>query len=185
MENTNYSNRVFVNYEIRAREVRCIDQFEKNHGVIKTFDAIKLAEGAGLDLVMVTPANKNQPAICKILDSGKYKYEMNKRQKDLAKKQRESIIKIKEIKFRPTTDFNDLKTKAKHAEKFLSEGCKIKVVITFKGRELAHKEVAMETLEEFIELVPNAQITEELSLTGKQMTCMLGFFDCNKEAKAS
>lgn len=175
------NNRVFINRNIRAKEVRCIDQDEKNLGVIKTFEAISLAQAAGLDLVMIS-ASDNKIPVCKIIDSGKYKYDMSKKQKDIARKQRESTVKVKEIKFRPTTDINDLKTKAKHAEKFLSDGCKIKVSIKFKGREMSHKNIAYDRIFEFVNLIGIAQVDENPRMDGRNMTCMLSL---NKEAMAA
>lgn len=173
MKNRNNTDRVFVNRDIRSKQVQCIDQNNKNLGVISTYEAIKLAQSAGLDLVMVSPIDRNQIPICKILDSGKYKYEMSKKKKDLARKKREALIKVKEIKFRPTTDVNDLKTKAKHAEKFLSEGCRIKVIINFKGREMSHKDIAQDRMNEFISLIDNVEVFDQPKMMGRQMTCTL------------
>jgi translation initiation factor IF-3 len=175
------NNRVFINRDIRAKEVRCIDHNEQNLGIIKTYEAIKLAQDAGLDLVMISSPNKGQAPVCKILDSGKYKYDLSKRKKDIARKQRESAVKLKEIKFRPTTDINDLKTKAKHAEKFLVDGCKIKVSIRFKGREMAHKNIAYDRIFEFVNLIGIAQVDENPRMDGRNMTCMLSL---NKAALA-
>lgn len=115
--------------------MRCIDQNDDNHGVIPFHQALKMAEDAGLDLVQVSYA-RNQPPTCKILDYGKYKYEMSKKEKEQNKKQRESIIKTKEIKMRPCTEINDLKTKARQAAKFLADGCRVKVVVRFKKHEM-------------------------------------------------
>lgn len=176
------NNRVFINRDIRAKEVRCIDHNNKNLGVIKKDDAIKLAEDAGLDLVMISGnTKKGQIPVCKILDSGKYKYDMSKKQKDMARKQRESAVKVKEIKFRPSTDINDLKTKAKHAEKFLADGCKIKVSIKFKGREMSHKGIAYDKMFEFVDLIGNAQMSEDPKMNGRNMTCMLSYKKEDKE----
>ena len=176
------SNRVFINKDIRAKEVRCIDHNNDNLGVIKTYKAIELAQAAGLDLVMISASkNRSQPPVCKILDSGKYKYEQSKKQKEIARKQRESAVKIKEIKFRPGTDVNDLKIKAKHAEKFLSEGCKIKVSIRFQGREMAHKNIAYDRIFEFVDMIGNAQVLEDPTMNGRQMTCMLAAKKDSKE----
>jgi len=107
--NKNNNGRVYVNRDIRAREVRCIDHNDENVGVISTYKAIKMAEDAGLDLVQVSPPSKDKDKIpiCKIVDSGKFKFELSKRNKERAKKQRESHIKVKEIKFRPSTGTHD------------------------------------------------------------------------------
>jgi len=166
-------DRIFVNKDIRSREVRCIDKDDKNLGVMSTYNAIKLAQSVDLDLVMISPSGKNQTPICKIIDAGKYKYVLSKRKRDLSKKRRETAIKIKEIKFRPSTNVNDLRTKAKKAQKFLEDGCRIKIAINFKGREISHKDVAYDRLMEFIDLVGVAEMFEDPNMSGRQMTCML------------
>jgi translation initiation factor IF-3 len=130
---------------------------------------------------MISAPNNGIP-VCKILDSGKYKYDLSKKQKDMARKQRESAVKVKELKFRPSTDINDLKTKAKQAEKFLLDGCKIKVSIKFKGREMSHKNIAYDRIFEFVNLVGIAQVDEDPRMDGRNMTCMLSL---NKTALAT
>lgn len=172
----NNNSRVYVNRDIRAREVRCINHNDENIGVISTYKAIKMAEDVGLDLVQISPPSKDKEKIpiCKIVDSGKYKYDLSKRNKDRAKKQRESAVKVKEIKFRPSTGSNDLRTKAKMASQFISEGCRVKVAIQFKGRELAHKQVAQDRLSEFFSMLEvDVQILNDPAMDGRHLVAMI------------
>jgi translation initiation factor IF-3 len=107
---------------IREPSVYCIDQNNNNIGLIDTRDALNMAYEVGLELVMVSQGKGKTPSTCKILDFGKYKYEQEKRDKVSKKKQRENAIKIKEVKFRPVTDDNDLKTKANQLREFIDDG---------------------------------------------------------------
>lgn len=167
------NNRVFVNKTIRAKKVRCINQDDKNLGVIATNEAIKIAKDVGLDLVQISNPKGNAP-VCKILDYGKYKYELSKRRKEQAKKQRESVVKLKEIKFRPSTDAHDLQTKANKASKFIKDGCKVKIAIQFKGRELAHKDVAEDRFYEFFEMLDGEiDILNKPKMNGRTMVAIL------------
>lgn len=161
----------FVNKSIRAREVRCIDHNGK-HAIMKTYDAIKLAEEQGLDLVQVSKGREDIPT-CKILDYSKFKYEQSKKEKLAKKKQRENAIKIKEIKFRPSTGENDLKTKAKHAQEFIDDGHKLKITIAFRGREMAYKDVAIETLDTFIGFLTGAVYEVSPSMSGRFMSAII------------
>ena|ERR1700743_2062807 len=164
MFNKNNQERLIVNHQIRAPKVLCIDQDNVNLGIITLSQALSLASEKGLDLVQVSLPAKDKFPTCKLLDSGKYKYELSKKKKESDKKQREAVIKTKEIKFRPTTDLNDLKTKAKKAEKFVEEGCKVMVTIVLKGRELSHQDVAVQTLDHFMDLMPEMQMLGRPSL---------------------
>ena len=170
-KNNSSNNRVFVNKDIRAREVRCISASDENLGVMPTYKAIKLAEESGLDLVQIS-YNKSG-SVCKIMDYGKYKYELSKKEKLMAKKQRESVVKVKEIKFRPNTDINDLETKARNARKFLDDGCRVKIIIKFKGRELSHKDVARARLDEFIALLGDGVLVTPAQMDGKNLITMI------------
>lgn len=166
-------DRIFVNQAIRSYEVLCIDQNNNNLGKMARNSAIALAQSAGLDLVQVSPGDRNQIPTCRILDSGRYKYDLSKRRKEAEKKQRENSIKEKEIKFRPSTDDNDLRVKAKKAEEFLEEGCRVKVSITFRGREMAHQNVANDTLKTFLSLVANAQVLGRSAMDNRNLVTML------------
>ena len=159
--NRNTPEKELINHAIRAPKVLCIEDSGQNLGVIATSDALKLALDSGLDLVQVARPMNGKPPTCKIMDYGKYKYEESKKAKAAAKKQRESEIETKEIKFRPTTDTNDLKTKARKAMETLEGGDHVRVVMTFKGRQLTHKEVGEATLREFLALVPNVDVGQK------------------------
>ncbi len=162
----------FVGRSIRAHEVRCIDA-EGNHSVLSTLKALALAEQQGLDLVQISNGSRDEIPTCKILDYSKFKYEQSKKDKAVKKKQRENSVKIKEIKFRPSTGENDLKTKAKHAQEFMDEGHRIKVTIVFKGRELAYKDVARDTLDMFVGFLSDAVYEHEPSISGRFMSVMI------------
>jgi translation initiation factor IF-3 len=172
--NKSNQERIFINYQIKSQKVLCIDQNNANLGVLPLSQAIDLASLGGLDLVQIAQPNKDGFPTCKILDSGKYKFSLSKKRKESDKKQRESAIRMKEIKFRPSTDLNDLKTKAKKAEEFISEGCKVKVTISFKGREINNQAVAYETLNTFIGLMPDLQMLGRPSIDRKDLTVFIG-----------
>lgn len=162
-----------VNQSIRSCEVRLIDDAGENHGLIDFRDALQMARDKGLDLVQISKPNGKESPVCRIVELGKYKYEFDKKEKAEKKKQRENSIKIKEIKFRPSTDQHDLETKAKHAVEFIEEGNKVKITIIFRGRELTHKEVAMETLGSFLEMVEIARFESDPKMTGRNMSVIL------------
>ncbi len=125
-----------------------------------------MAEDRGLDLVAVNP-NSNPP-VCKIMNYGKYKYEMQKKAKEAKKKQ--TIIKVKEIKLRPTTEINDLLIKVKHMLRFFEDGHKVKLTVRFRGRELAHPERGVEVINQIYENVKEVAIMENKpKLEGRQM----------------
>jgi translation initiation factor IF-3 len=121
---------------IRAREVRVISSEGEQLGVLQVREAIAKAEELGLDLVEVAP--NAVPPVCRIMDFGKYKYEMSKKANESRKHQ--TVIAVKEIKFRPRTDDHDIEFKTNNIKRFLSEGDKVKVSIMFRGREMAHPE---------------------------------------------
>lgn len=152
-KNNNNNNRVFYNHGIRSQQVRCIDHNNEMIGIVPKSKAISIAESEGLDLVQITAFREGDVPTCKIVDYGKYKYELSKKLKVQAKRQKDSSIKTKEIKFKPGTDINDMRTKANRAKKFLEDGCRVKVGIFFKGRELQHKDLAPAKLGLFLDLI--------------------------------
>lgn len=155
------NTRNIINREIRAKSVRCINSNNENLGIISTYKALNIAMEDDLDLVQVSPYKKNAVPTCKIMDYKKYKYELSKKEKLQAKKQRETAIKIKELKFRPVTSLNDMKIKAKKAAEFIENGYKLKVSIVFKKRrEASHKELAIGKLYDFLDLVNNSVVLE-------------------------
>lgn len=163
-----------INNQIRSAKVQCIDHLQNNLGLIETYKALQIARDNELDLVQISFNAKENVPTCKILDYGKYKYQISKNQKMAAKKQRESEIKIKEIKLRPSTEINDLKVKAAKTQEILDDGDKVRVNIVFKGREVNYKEIAFEQFNTFIQLVENADVIEKPSLNGKILTALIG-----------
>ncbi len=162
-----------VNRQIRAREVFVIDENGEQKGVMDTRNAVMLAEDAGLDLVEVSP-NANPP-VCKILDFGKYRYELEKKQRDAKKNQ--AVVKVKEIRMQPKIDDGDLKTKSRFVGQFLQEGNKVKVSIRFRGRELAHPELGKEVLDNILAILSENGIQFNLDksafMEGKMMSMIV------------
>ena len=132
-----------TNREIRVREVQLIDAEGQNRGVVDIVEALRLAEEDGLDLVEIVP-NANPP-VCKILDYGKFRFNEQKKAAEARKKQK--IVEIKEIKLRPGIDDHDYETKMKAVRRFFEEGDKVKFVLRFRGREMAHQELGFRVLE--------------------------------------
>ncbi|HOE66215.1 MAG TPA: translation initiation factor IF-3 [Candidatus Hydrogenedentes bacterium] len=139
--------RVRVNEMIRARQIRVIDEEGNQMGILSPLDAIREAENRGLDLVEVAP--NSVPPVCRIMDYGKYKYQMSKRAKESKKHQH--TVTVKEVKYRPKIDDHDFDFKTNHVREFLGEGNKVKVTITFRGREMAHPEFGHELLLRVVE----------------------------------
>jgi translation initiation factor IF-3 len=131
-----------INERIDVPEVRLVDEAGNMVGVVSTTEAQRRADEAGLDLVEVSPTA--QPPVCKILDYGKFKYEAQKKANAARKKQH--VVDVKEIKMRPNIDDNDYNTKMKKIHSFLEDGDKVKVTMRFRGRELAHQDIAMRVL---------------------------------------
>jgi translation initiation factor IF-3 len=145
-----------VNREIRAPEVRVIDEDGTMLGVYPPMEALRMAEAKGLDLIEIAPTAK--PPTCKIMDYGKYKYELKKKEHQARKNQ--TIIVIKEIQIRPRTDSHDLNVKMKHARRFLLEGDKVKVNLRFYGREMAHQHLGMDLLNKVIKALSDIAMVE-------------------------
>ncbi|NLZ68070.1 MAG: translation initiation factor IF-3 [Spirochaetales bacterium] len=162
-----------INRQIRSREVFVIDENGEQKGVMDTRNAVSLAEEAGLDLVEVSP-NANPP-VCKILDFGKYRYELEKKQRDAKKNQ--TVVKVKEIRMQPKIDDGDLKTKSRFIGEFLQEGNKVKVSIRFRGRELAHTELGKVVLDDILAILSENGIQYNLDknafMEGKMMSMIL------------
>ncbi|MEJ2168375.1 MAG: translation initiation factor IF-3 [Desulfobacterales bacterium] len=148
------ANKVNINNEIRAREVRVIDPDGNQIGIVPTRQALETAVEFGLDLVEVSP-NANPP-VCKIMDYGRYRYEQTKKKQEAKKKQ--STFQVKEIKVRPKTGEHDLQTKIGHIKKFLEKKDKVKVTMIFRGREITLSQLGMSVLEKV------AEETEELAV---------------------
>ena len=146
-----------INERIRAKEVRLIDENGNNHGVVPTSQALRMAEEAELDLVVISP--NQAPPVAKILNYGKYKYELEKKAKEAKKKQR--IVEIKEIKVRYKIDTHDYEVRLKNIRKFISQGNKVKIIVMLRGREMQHSNLAVELAEKFIADLANDPVVVE------------------------
>lgn len=144
-------DKIYLNEDIRANQVRCIGDDGTQYGIISKTEALEIASKMGLDLVLIAP--DATPPVCKIMDYGKFKYQQEKRQKEAKKKQK--IIEIKEIKLSAKTAQNDLNYKVKHALEFISEGKHVKFRVFLKGREMNTPEIGIKMLEKIWEMVQN------------------------------
>lgn len=159
-----------LNEQIRDKEIRLVSEDGEQLGIMSAKDALKMAKEAGLDLVKIAPAAK--PPVCKIVDYGKYRYEMARREKEAKKKQK--ITEVKEIHLSPNIDVNDLTTKANQARKFLEKGNKVKVALRFRGREMAHMATGKEVLDSFFEKLSDIAVVEKpAKLEGRSMIMVL------------
>ena len=147
-----------------------IDAEGKNVGVVNTFDALAMAEEAGLDLVEIVP--NAEPPVCKIIDLGRLKYQTQKKAAEARKKQK--IVEIKEIKMRPGIDDHDYEVKMRAVNRFFEEGDKVKITLRFRGREMAHQELGMKLLDKVkLETALIAKVEAEPKLEGRQMMMVL------------
>lgn len=158
------------NREIRAKEVRLINEKGDNIGVVSIQEAQKMANEAKLDLLEISP-NTNPP-VCKIMDYGKYNYEQQKKKAQAKKKQK--VVELKELKFSPNIEKHDYDVKLKKAKQFLESGNKVKFSVRFKGREITHKEEGKKVFENVIEdLKDHAQIDLQPKFEGRNMVMIL------------
>ena len=168
----NKSNRTLVqgpavNELITSSEVRVISEKGDMLGVLKTEDAIKKAFELGLDLVEVSP--NASPPVCKIIDYGKYKYQVQKKQAEAKKKQK--TFEVKEVKLRPGIEDNDYEVKLKSIHRFLKDGDKVKITLRFRGREMAYHQRGMDILKKLETAIePLAKVEQVPKLEGRQMT---------------
>lgn len=159
-----------INEQIRDREVRLIGPDGAQLGIMSAREAMSKAQEAGLDLVKIAPTAK--PPVCKIIDYGKYRYELARKEKEAKKKQK--IIEIKEVRLSPNIDSNDLNTKVNAARKFLSKGNKVKVTLRFRGREMAHMHSSKHVLDDFAKLLSDVGVVEKApKVEGRSMTMFL------------
>ena len=160
----------FLNDEITFDEVRCIGVGGEQLGVMKTAEARKLAEDAGLDLVLISPTAK--PPVCKIMDFGKFCYQQEKKQKEAKKKQKQ--IEVKEIKLSPQIAQNDINYKVKHAREFLESGKHVKFRVFLKGREMADPRAGFAVLNRIIESMQDCANAEgEPNLEGRYVNILV------------
>ena len=168
-----------INEEIRDKEVRLISAQGEQLGILPIAEAMAKAAEAELDLVKISP--NAVPPVCKLMDYGKYRFEQTKREKEAKKNQR--IVEIKEVRMSPGIDVNDFNVKVRNAQRFLSEGNRVKVAVRFRGREMAHTDIGKRLLIKFAEECAEvATMDKEPKLDGRHMTM---FLSCkqNKESK--
>ena len=159
-----------INGQIRDKEVRVISEDGEQLGIMSSKDAMKLAREAELDLVKIAP--KAQPPVCKIIDYGKYKYELARKEKEAKKKQK--TVEVKEVRLSPNIDTNDLNTKMNNAKKFITKGNKVKVTLRFRGREMAHMQQSKHILDDFAEMLADVAVIEKPARQeGRSMSMVL------------
>lgn len=146
-----------INEQIRDREVRLIGPDGEQIGVVSSREAQKIADEAGLDLVKIAPNAK--PPVCKVIDYGKYRYDLARKEKDAKKKQK--TVELKEIRLSPNIDTNDLNTKMNAAKKFLAKGNKVKITLRFRGREMAHMNSSKHILDDLAEQLSDIAVVEK------------------------
>ncbi|MCI8635692.1 MAG: translation initiation factor IF-3 [Eubacterium sp.] len=159
-----------INEQIRDREVRLIGVNGEQLGIMPTREAMKLAEEAELDLVKIAPTAK--PPVCKIIDYGKYRYELARKEKEAKKKQK--VVEVKEIRMSPNIESNDLQTKMNAAKKFLTKGNKVKVTLRFRGREMTHMQSSRHILDDFAESLADVAVIEKApKVEGRSISMVL------------
>ena len=169
-----------VNEMIRIREVRVIDDEGQQLGVMPTVEALALAQEKGLDLVEVAPTAA--PPVCRILDYGQYKYELQKRDREAKRKQKSQTFK--EIRLRVKIDVNDLRTKARRAAEFLDEGDRVKVTVQFRGREMTHANLGRDLLVRASEmLVEHGTIERQPLMEGRNLYIVMAPLEKRTEKK--
>lgn len=161
---------LMINEQIRDREIRLIGEDGEQLGIMSARDAMKLAREANLDLVKIAPTAK--PPVCKIIDYGKYRYELARKEKEARKKQK--VVEIKEIRLSPNIDSNDLNTKMNAAKKFLSKGDKVKITLRFRGREMAHMNASKHILDDFAASLGEIAVVEKApKVEGRSISMVL------------
>lgn len=163
---------LFINEQIRAKEVMVIGPNGEQLGIKQLKDALTLATYAGFDLVLIN--QQANPPVCKIMDYNKFKYENKKKTKENLKKQREANLEMKEYRLSVTIDVHDFETRVKQASKYLEKGHKIKASIRFKGREMVHTDLGRDVLLKFAEKLDEVSLIEQKPfLEGRNMTMIL------------
>lgn len=163
---TNIFKELLINDQIVAKEVRLIGSNGEQYGIVPLQEAKDIAEREGLDLVLMS--TNSQPYVCKLMNYGKYKFESIKKEKELKKNQK--VVEFKEIQLSMTIDTHDLQTKARHGNRFLLDGDKVKVVLRMKGRQQAYAQTGIEIVKKFYEMLKeNGTIEKEPELIGKNI----------------
>ena len=161
---------LMINEQIRDKEVRLIGPDGEQLGIMSAKEAMFKAQEAGLDLVKIAPQAK--PPVCKIIDYGKYRYELARKEKEAKKKQK--TIDVKEVRLSPNIETNDLNTKVNNAKKFISKGNKVKVTLRFRGREMAHVQQSKHILDDFAQMLGDIAVIEKpAKMEGRSMSMVL------------
>ena len=161
---------LMINEQIRDKEIRLIGENGEQLGIMSAKEAFKMAKEAELDLVKIAPTAK--PPVCKIIDYGKYRYELARKEKEAKKKQ--NTVEIKEVRLSPNIEANDLNTKVNMAKKFIAKGDKVKVTLRFRGREMAHMQSSKHILDDFAEALADIAVIEKpAKLEGKSIMMVL------------
>ena len=159
-----------INEQIRDKEVRLIGPDGEQLGIMSAREAMAKAQEAELDLVKIAPQAK--PPVCKIIDYGKYKYELTRKEKEAKKKQK--TVEVKEVRLSPNIDTNDLNTKVNNAKKFITKGNKVKVTLRFRGREMAHVQQSKHILDDFAAMLEDvATVEKPAKMEGRNMSMVL------------
>ena len=159
-----------VNDQIEAAQVRLIDARGEMLGVLSLYQALAIADEAGLDLVEISP--NAEPPVCKVLDFGKYKYELQKKENEARKKQK--VIEIKEIEMRPGIDDHDYDVKMRAMQRFIAEGDKVKITLRFRGREMVHQDLGAKVLERVrTDMGETIKVEQTPKMEGRQMTMVI------------
>ena len=160
---------MLINEEIREKEVRLIGEDGEALGMVSSNQALKMAYDRGLDLVLIAP--QATPPVCRIMDYGKYRFDREKKEKEARKKQQ--TIELKEVQLSCRIDTHDFETKARNAVKFLQAGNKVRVVVRFKGREMAHQELGRDVLARFEEAMKPAGVVEKRPVLDGRIMSMI------------
>ncbi|MFZ3192482.1 MAG: translation initiation factor IF-3 [Moraxellaceae bacterium] len=165
------SNRPAINDEIRATEVRLVDENGEQKGIVSLKEALSAAEAVQLDLVEIV-ANA-EPPVCKIMDYNKHLFDLKQKQKEAKKKQHQ--VQVKEIKIRPGTEEADYQVKLRAITRFLEEGDKVKITLRFRGREMAHQDIGMKQLQKIeVDVAEYGIIEQSPKMEGRQMGMLIG-----------
>lgn len=161
---------VVANERIRYSEVR-VSSEDESLGIMQTASAVQRAKSMGMDLVLIT--EKATPPVCKIVDLNKHLYQQKQRAKEAAKKQRENKIEVKEVQFRPNIDTHDFDTKCKHVQRFVEKGNHVKLMVRFRGREMANTSVGFEIINRLMETVTGLTFEAKPNLNGNRLIAVV------------
>ncbi len=162
-----------MNGGIKARQVRLINEKNEQVGVVDRYEALRVSQDAGLDLVEVSP--NGDPPVCRVMDYGKWLYEQKRKAREAHKKTRSTSQVLKEIRLRPETDPHDLGIKLKKARQFLEKGYKVQITVFFRGRQMLHRDRGFEILKNIAETMEDCSKVERPSkMAGRRMTLLLG-----------